>query len=258
MERIKALGNWLIILLLLAGTAVVAVIWPLIAQSLSFTGFGNLFGGATRPATNPAPIVIPIPEPIASAAGMTELVLSGAAAFAALLAIVVVSVVVAGIIITILMRLGDKFTTQVAESEDYQEHVAALTAKDKEKTKAEQEKQPAPIKLEGYVYGLDPVSFSLVVLFFVALFAVLIYALVSPTGEITLFGQTFYSGLPILLVLFAITIPLLVWRVRRSRLEAIAEKDSDPAPWDFVVVVVLGLLVVGIGIGLMIVLNPST
>ncbi|MCZ7667597.1 MAG: hypothetical protein M5U34_10465 [Chloroflexi bacterium] len=49
MERIKSLGNWLIILLLLIGTAVFAVVWPLFAQSLNFGGFGNIFGGATRP-----------------------------------------------------------------------------------------------------------------------------------------------------------------------------------------------------------------
>ena len=252
MERIKSLGNWLIIILLLIGTAVVAVISPLITQSLNF---GSLLGGASRPTTSPAPIVITIPEPVAAMVNSTELILSGAAAFAFLLAVVVALVVGVGIVITIFMRLGDKFTRQVAESEDYQTHVAALGKKEKEKTKARREQQPAQNKPEDHVYGLDPVSFSLVVLFFVALFAVLIYALAVPTGEITILGQTFYSVLPILIALFVITIPLLAWRVRRSRLDAIAENDDAPAPWDFVVVLLLGLLVVGVGIGLMIFIN---
>ena len=257
MERIKSLGNGLIIILLLLGTAVVAVICPLIAQSLNFSGIGSLFGGAARPATSPAPIIIPLPEPVASAVGMSALILEGFAAFAALFAIVVSSVIIAGIIITVLMRLGDKFTARVIKSEDYQAHVAALAEKEKEKTNTIREKQPDPKKPESYIYGLDPISYSLVILFFVAVFAILVYGLVSATGEIVVLGQIFYSFVPILVVLFVITIPLLAWRVRRHRLDAIAETDNNPAPWDFIAVVILGLSVVGIGIGLMLFLNTA-
>lgn len=257
MERLKSLGSGLVLILLLVVTAVVAVIWPLIAQSLSFSGFGNLFGGATRPAITPAPIVIPIPEPIASQIQTNELVLTGFAAFAALLVIVVGSVVVAGLIITVLMRLGGKFTGQVAESEVYQANVVALENKEKEKLASKRGKQPAPHQPEDYIYGLDPISFSLIILFFVALLAVIMYVLLSPTGEINMFGQTFYSSLPIFLVLIGITIPVLAWKVRRSRLNAVAGKDNDPIPWDFIVVLILGLLIVGIGMGLMLFLNSS-
>ena len=255
MERLKSLGNWLIIIILLVGTAVVAVIWPLIVQSLNFSGFGTLFGGATRPRTSPAPIVITIPEPIASMVGMNELVFQGFVAFAVLAAVVIGSVVVAGLIITLLMKLGGKFTGQVAESEDYQKHVSALDAREKETLKAKRENSPVPHEPEGYVYGLDPTSFSLLVLFFVAMVAALMYGIVSPTGEIMLFGQMFNSMLPIILVFFVITIPLLVWRVRRSRLDAVADKDNGPIPWDFIAVLVMGLLVVGVGIGLMLFIN---
>lgn len=257
MERLKSLGNGLIIIILLVVTAVVAVIWPLIVQSLNFSGFGTLFGGATRPAISPAPIVITIPEPVASMSmvNMNELVLEGFVAFAVLAAIVIGSVVVAGLIITVFMRLGGKFTGQVAESKDYQEHVAALDTKEKETLKAKREKQPDPHQPEGYVYGLDKISYSLIILFFVALLASLFYALISPSGAITLFGQTFYTGLPILLIFLGITIPLLVWRVRQSRLSAVADTDKDPIPWDFIAVLVLGLLVVGVGLGLMLFIN---
>ena len=255
MERLKSLGNGLIIIILLVGTAVVAVIWPLIVQSLNLSGFSTLFGGATRPATSPAPIVITIPEPVASMVGMNELVLQGFVAFAVLAAIVIGSVVAAGLVITILMRLGGKFTGQVAESKDYQEHVAALDTKEKETLKAKREKQTEPHQPEGYVYGLDTISYSLIILFFVALLASLVYALGSPTGELTLFGQTFYTGWPLLLIFLGITIPLLAWRVRQSRLSAVADTDNNPIPWDFIAVLVLGLLVVGVGLALMLFIN---
>lgn len=255
MERLKSLGNGLIIILLLVGTAVVAVVWPLVMQSLNFNGLSNLFGGATRPSVETAPIVITIPEPIASSVGMNELVLQGFVAFAVLAAIVIGSVVVAGIVITILMRLGGKFTGKVAEDEEYQKHVVALAGKEKETLKAKRDSAPDPHKPEGYVYGLDTVSYSLLVLFFVAVLAVLVYVLVSPSGEFTLFGQTFNSVLPLIALLFIITIPLLAWRVRQSRLDAIADSDNNPIPWDTIAVWVLGLLVVGVGIGLMLYIN---
>lgn len=255
MERIKSLGSLLIIIIIMIALAVVTVIWTSVVQSLDFSGLGSLFGGATRPPTSPSPIVITIPEPIASMVGMNELVLQGFVAFAALAAIVIGSVVVAGLVITILMRLGGKFTSKVSEDEAYQKHVVALEAKQKETLKAKRENAPDPHKPEGYVYGLDPVSFWLLVLFFVTALAALIYALAAPTGEIMMFGQMFNTMLPILVVLFVITIPLLAWKVRRSRLDAIAENDGAPIPWDFIAVLILGLLVVGVGIGLMIFLN---
>jgi uncharacterized membrane protein YqjE len=255
LERLKSLGNGLIIIILLLVTAVVAVIWPLIAQSLNFAGFGSLFGGATRPPISPALIVITIPEPIASMVGTNELVLQGFIAFATLAAIVIGSVVAVGLGITILMRLGGKFTSKVAEDKEYQQHVAALEAKEKETLKAKREKNPEPRQPEGHVYGLDTISYSLLVLFFVTVFAVLVYVLAAPSGEFNLFGQTFNSMLPILVVLFIITIPLLAWRVRQSRLDAIADSDNNPIPWDTIAVWVLGLLVVGIGIGLMLYIN---
>lgn len=257
MERLKSLGSILILIIILIALAMVAVIWPTIVESLNFDGFGGFLGGSSRPATETAPIVIPIPEPIASQVGMNELVLQGFAAFAALAAIVIGSVVVFGLIITLLMKLGGKFTVEVAENEEYQKHVAALDAKEKETLKEKRENAPDPHKPEGYVYGLDSVSFSLLVLFFVGTIAALIYGLVAPDGEITMFGQTFNTMLPLLIILFVITIPLLAWRVRRRRLDAIAENDSAPIPWDFIAVLVTGLLVVGVGLGLMLFLNNS-
>jgi MFS family permease len=255
LARIKSLGSWLIILLILMATAVMAVVWPLIAQSLNFSGLGSVFGGAARPATTMAPIVVPIPEPIASMVNTTQLVLAGWQAFAFLFAVVTVSVIGAGLVITLLMRLGGKFTGQVAASEDYQTSVASLESKNSEKLKAKRASQPEPNKPDGYVYGLDPISFSLLVLFFVALLATLVYGLVSPTGEIVLFGQTFYSGLPLIIALFIITIPLLALLARRKRLNAVADNDNAPIPWDFIAVLITGLLVVGVGLGLMLYIN---
>jgi TRAP-type C4-dicarboxylate transport system permease small subunit len=133
----------------------------------------------------------------------------------------------------------------------------ALETKEKETLKAKREKQPEPHQPEGYVYGLDPISFSLVTLFFMAVLAVLVAALGSDTVQLTIRDNVYYVStfLLTLLVLFVITIPILAWRVRRSHLDAIADTDKGPIPWDFIAVLVMGLLVVGVGIGLMLFIN---
>ena len=146
-------------------------------------------------------------------------------------------------------------SNEILESINAIVHSINLETKEKETLKVKREKQPSPHQPEGYVYGLDKISYSLIILFFVALSAFLFYALISPSGAITLFGQTFYTGLPLLLIFLGITIPLLVWRVRQSRLSAVADTDNDPIPWDFIAVLVLGLLVVGVGLGLMLFIN---
>jgi hypothetical protein len=164
---------------------------------------------------------------------------------------VVVTVFVTGLIITILMKLGDKFTTKIKASDEYQAHAAALEQKEKETLKTKREAHPEPTPSHNRPYTLDPLSFSLLILFFVAVFAILSYSLIAPTGEYMLFGATFYTGMPILVLFLVVTIPLLAWRVRRNRLDAVAETDYSPIPWDFIAVLVTGLLVVGVGVGLM-------
>lgn len=257
MERLKSLGSILVLILILIALALVAVIWPMIVESLNFAGVGSFFGGAARPATETAPIVIPIPEPIASAIGMNELVLQGFVAFAALAAIVIGSVVIFGLIITLLMRLGGKFTGEVAEDEEYQKHVANLETKEKETLKVKRGAAPAPNQPEGYVYGLDPMSFSMLVLFFMAMLGVLVATFGPETVDVTLFGNVYpvSTSMLTLFVLSVITIPVLVWRVRRSRIDAIADKDYAPIPWDFIAVLITGLLVVGVGLGIMLYIN---
>ncbi len=258
MERLKSLGSILILILVLAALALVTVIWPAVAESLNFDGFGSLFGGATRPPVEKVPLVIAVPEPVATLTNMNALPpMSGIVVFAVIAAIVVGSVVVFGLLITLFLKSGDKFTSRVAADEAYQKQVAALETREKDNLKTKREAAPAPNKPKGFVYGLDPLSFSLIILFFVALIAALIAAFSADNVEIVIGENVHYvSTLPLtILVLFVITIPVLAWRGRRSRLEAVAETDYASIPWDMIVVLITGLLVVGVGLGLMLLLN---
>jgi hypothetical protein len=251
LNKTESLRNWLIILVLLIVTGVVTAVWPLLNLGVSLG-----FGPARPPAESPT-IVFPVPAFLVEMLG-TEIVLTSAQillAFVVLLISVAITTGVVGLVLSFLIRMLDKSATAVANDPEYQGHVTTLEKRQQEKLKNVRANSPKPNTPEAYVYHLDPMSLSLLILLIVGLIGTLIYGSLAPTGEFTLLGQTFSSALPILLVLYVITIPLLAWRVRRQWLLSIAEKDHAPIPWDFVAVLVAGLLIVGIGLGLMLFLN---
>lgn len=251
LNKTESLRNWLVILALLIVTGIITAVWPLLDLGISI-GFGP-----TRPPVEQPTVSFPVPALLTAQLG-TEIALNSTQLFLAFIGMLVfalVSIVVVGFIISFLVRQLEKSATAVANSDTYQNHVAALDKREQEKIKAVRESHAAPHTPKEYIYHLDPISLSLIVLFFVALLGTLIYSELAPTGQFVLFGQTFNSSLPILIILFAITIPLLVWRARREHLLAIPAKDSAAIPWDFIAVLVTGLLIVGVGLGFMLFIN---
>ncbi|MBK8988530.1 MAG: hypothetical protein IPM39_21080 [Chloroflexi bacterium] len=255
MNKSESARNWLIILALLIVTGVVTAVWPLLSLNL-----GISFGfGPNRPSVEQPGIVFPVPAFLVEQLG-TQLTLSSFQVFVAFVVIlvsVVITTLVVGAILSFLIRALSKSATAVTTGETYQKATASLDKRQQEKLAAHRARSPKPNAPGGYTYQLDPVSFSLVILLFVALVGTLLYAEFAPSGEFVLFGQTFSTATPILIILFVITIPILAWRVRGHRLTAVAEKDHAPIPWDFIAVLVAGLLIVGVGVGLMMFLNNS-
>jgi hypothetical protein len=250
-NRTESLRSWLIVLGLLLATGFITAVWPLLNTSFS------LGGGSRPPTTEPPPIVIPVPPFLVEQLG-TQIVLNSVESLAlivGLTVLVTVSVVVVGVILTAMIVGLGKAATAVIGSKLYQEHVAKLNKREQEKIKQARETSPKPNEPRPYLYHLDPLSLSLIVLLFVIFMGALIYAVLFPDGTFTLFGNTFSSATPIILLLFLITIPLLAWRARRARLEAVLQKDNAPIPWDFFAVLITGLLVVGVGLGVMLFIN---
>lgn len=258
MNRTESLRNWIVILVLLIATGVITAVWPLInaAFDISF----DLGLGSSRPPVETEPVVVPIPPPLAELLDTNEIVMTSAGVFLAFIAffvVVLVSVVVTGAIITFLIRMLDKSATAVAASEKYQQGVVALDKMTKEKIQQKRSQSPKPNEPRDYVYQLDPLSFSLIILLFVGSLATLVYSLLVTTGEFSLFGLTLDSRGAVMLLFMLLAIPILALLVRRRRLEAIPQKDYAPIPWDFIAVLITGLLIVGVGLGLMLWLSPS-
>ncbi len=246
MNRTESLRNWLIILALLLVTGVVTAVWPLFNISLNF-------GGPSRPATEQPVVTLPIPTFLAGALGSEIDVNVGL--LLAVTAVVIVSVAVVGVIVTAMVVGLNRSATAMAGSKTYQENVANLNKREQEKIKQAREAGIPPHAPGKHIYHLDPFSLSLIILLFVIAVGTLFYVIVFPEGSFTLFGITFASAWPIILILFAITIPLLFWRVRRHRLEAVLQKDNAPIPWDFFAVLITGLIVVGVGLGVVLFIN---
>lgn len=265
MNRTESLRNWIVILALLVVTGVITAVWSLISSAFNISldiGFGS---GSARPPVEssvtvvvPAPLVglqIPFGEPLGAQIVMTQTQIF--LAFLAFLAVVVVSVVVTGLIISFLIRALDKSATAVATSDSYQKSVTALEKQEKERIQQLRAQSPKPNQPEGYVYQLDPISLSWMVLFFIGTVATLIYSLVVSSGEITLLGLTLDSRISVLLFFMLVTVPILALVVRRRRLDAVRETDNASIPWDFIAILTTGLLIVGIGLGVMLFIMPG-
>lgn len=263
MNRTESLRNWIVILALLIATGVLTAVWPLINSALNISF--SLGSGSTRPPVEssvtvvvPAPLVgLPVPfgEPLGAQIVMTQGQIF--LAFMVFLLIIMVSVVVVGVVISFLIRSLDKSATAVVASDDYKQSVAALEKQEKERIQQLRAQSPKPNQPDNYIYHLDPLSLSLMVLFFVGSVATLIYSLIVSSGELTLLGLTLDSRISVLLFFMLLTLPLLVWRIRRHRLEAVLETDNAPIPWDFIVIVITGLLIVGVGLGVMLFIAPN-
>ena len=253
MNKTESVRNWLILLVILIATGIVTAVWPLLNLNLDLA----IGAGPTRPPVEESALVIPVPPMLSTTLG-SEIVLSGVqvfGVFVGLLIFALVSIVVVGFILSFLIRSLSKSATAVAANETYQTHAAALEKREQEKLKSLRESHAKPNNPEAYVYSLDSISLSLIILLFVGLIGTLIF---SEWGPLSLFGLTIDSRLSTLIILFVLTIPLLAWRVRKQRLLAIAQEDNAPIPWDFIAVLVAGLLIVGVGLGLLLFIsNPA-
>lgn len=250
MNKTESVRNWLILLVILIATGLVTAVLPLLNLNLDLT----IGAGPTRPPVEESALVVPVPSLLATAFG-SEIVLSRVqvvGVFVGLIIFVLVSIVVVGFILSFLIRLLSNSATAVAADETYQTNAAALEKREQEKLKNLRESHAKPNSPEAYVYSLDAISLSLIILLFVGLIGTMIF---SEWGPLNLFGLTIDSRLSILIILFVLTIPLLAWRVRKQRLLAIAQEDNAPIPWDFIAVLVAGLLIVGVGLGLLLFIN---
>ena len=247
----QAVRNALILLAILVGTAVVTALWPLI------TAPGAGVSGASSPLlAEVEPIHLALPF-------LPEMELNPFVAIGLLAAIIIGPIVVIGGAIAFLLRLADKTTAEVVESESYKESVSTLEQREKERLQQMREGRVTTPMPDHQMPRWTVASNALIVVMFVVFFALMINQAFQPDSEVVLESETLLTRLfghgPILntrsltlvtAVVVAGIISALTLRARR--IYALNDTDNKSVPWDFIIVLMTGLLVVGLGLGIMV------
>lgn len=267
-EQQSSWRNWLIIIGALAATAVLAGAWP--ALTSTFTGSGPV---SSAPGMSIPVLEIPLtPSLIPLLDGIFPvtdgvLALNGLVAVLGLTIITIGGIAAVGAGLAYGFRFLDTLATQEKESEAFQQKQAALEKQEKEQIKAFREGRAPTPKPEHKMPRWSRLANVLIFWLFLVFTGMTLNHTFYPTGNILLQpGDFLYSlfvnglglspvfdtswlfvWLPTLLLL-----PLAIWWIQPTRLEATDETDYSDIPWDFLAVAFTGLVVVGLGIAYMV------
>ena len=248
-QRQSSWKLWVGIILILIVTGLVAVLWPAISGAFEFSPSAPAVSAPTASVSSIYITVPPVPIPGLPTFGLEpgEVVeVNGLVMMGVLAGVIVALVVGTGLVIGLINLLLSRFTTNVATSEEYQQHVQVLAQKEKERLKTAKSERPAD-STQQHDYSRWAVwATGLTILMFVYFLTLMTVRTFVPNAQNTTW---------IVAAVSLITILILAWRLRPSRLQAVDETDNQGIPWDAIMVIVTGLLVVGLGIGLVVMLN---
>lgn len=246
MSNSRNLITWGIVLLILVGTGLLTISWPIVSDLLS--------GDAPSMAvTGPETVVIPLPVPIAD---RTEIALQSWQLFGIISFLVIGAVITAGIVIAIINYLLSRFITNTEADPEFQQEWNELEQKQTAKIKAKRAERPTHTIPDSTWDRWAVATTIMAGLMFAAFFGFLVASQLFPDGSV-IRGDTVINATLILIVaLMAITFVVMLIRLRR-RDSLAAEQGAATAsiPWDFIVVLLTGLLIVGIGVAFIAILN---
>ncbi len=248
MNKNRNLITWGIVLLILVGTGLLTIAWPV---------FSGLLSGesASTGVTGPETIVIPLPIPINE---QTEVALQSWQLFGILAFLIIGAVVTAGVGIAIINYFFSRFVTNTESDPEFQKEWAELEQHEKEELKAEQAARPTHSIPESTWDRWAAATTILVGLMFAGFFGLLIASQLFPEGSV-IRGDEIVNATLILALAF-MGMALIFLLLRMGRRDDLAVEDgaaTTSIPWDFIVVVLTGLIIVGVGIAIIAILNPA-
>lgn len=245
MRNRQTLATWIIIFLILIGSAVLTIFLP------ALLGDGGTGGALPR---DPSTVTIPLPLPILD---RNELVVPSVYLMISLFLVVVGAVVGLGITLFLVALILSKLVNNTTSSTDYQRNAAALEKRRTEKINAMRATRPTGATPESTWKRASVITTAITILMFVAFLALLAVGALFPSRQIADQQTIVNVGSLVVAVSLVITIIILAFTLRADRLAAIDSTDTLSIPWDFIVVLLTGLLVVGLGVGLISVLNAG-
>jgi hypothetical protein len=237
-----------VILLVLVGTGLLTISWPIIADLLSGES-------ASMGVTGPETVVIPLPVPIN---GQTEVALQSWQLFGILSFLIIGAVITAGIGITIINYLLSRFVTSTESDPEFQQELAALEQSEQQELKAKQAARPTHAIPDKTWDRWAKATTILVGLMFAGFFGLLVASQLFPDGSVVRGDTIVNATLIVALALMGMTLAFMLLRMRNRDVAAIEDNAATASiPWDFIVVLLTGLIIVGIGIALIAILNSA-
>ena len=249
MSKSESSKIWIAVIGILVISGLVAAIWPLLA-TLGPTG-------STGIPVEIQTVTIKIPPIPAIGFGGFTTEINSFLLLIILAVVVVGSVVVAGVIITLLIRLLSRFISKTEADESFQQKSAKLEKNQNDKLKAKQSGNEAVKEQQNDYMRWAVIATSVAILFFVAIFGLLLTGTLFPTGEIIERDEVFNIGLIITGAFLLVTLLLLLFRMNPKKLAAVDTTDNAAIPWETIAVLLTGVIVLGLGIGLMIYFNTG-
>lgn len=248
MSNNRNLITWGIILLVLIGTGLLTIAWPIFSDLLSGES-------ASMGVTGPETVVIPLPIPIND---QTEVAIQSWQLFGILAFLITGAVVTTGVVIAIINYLLSRFITNTESDPEFQREWAELEQSESEELKAEQAARPTHTIPDSTWDRWAVATTILVGLMFAGFFGLLIASQLFPEGSIIRGDNIVNATLITALAFMGMALVFMLLRLRNRDVVAIDDGAATASiPWDFIVVVLTGLIIVGIGVAIIAILNPA-
>lgn len=248
MSNNRNLITWGIILLILIGTGLLTIAWPIISDLLSGES-------ASMGITGPETVVIPLPIPINE---QTEVAMQSWQLFGILAFLIIGAVVTTGVVIAIINYFFSRFVTNTESDPEFQKEWAELEQKEQAELKEKQAARPTHTIPDRTWDRWAAATTILAGLMFAGFFGLLIASQLFPEGSVIRDDRIINATLIVTLALMAMTLVVMLLRLRNRDAVAIEDGAATAAiPWDFIVVVLTGLIVVGIGVAVIAILNST-
>lgn len=242
MRNRRSFITWGIIFLILVGSGLLTILLP------------ALLGGeaATPLPSTPSTVTITPPIPIA---GQDSLTYYSWQVMLVLAFLVPALVIGAGLTLGLVAMLISRFINNTTKTADYQQNVAALNTRQKERIAQMRQTRPTSAAPASTWKRWAVITTALTILMFVGFGALLLASFIFPSWQIVRQDEIVNIVSVITLIALLLAVIVMAFTLRGERLTAPDRSGTMPIPWDFIAVVLTGLLVVGLGIAVIVILN---
>lgn len=240
----RSLLTWGFILLILVGTGILTIAWPILQDNL--TGASPISAGTAET------IEIGLPIPMF---GLDSISLQSWQLMLILAFLVIGAVVTTGIALMIISYLASRIINNTESSEDFKSSASDLEARNQAKLKEIQESQPTGQLPETVWSRWSIIATGLAIALFAVALANLFAHSLYPGGRTLINGSIVNMSALFSLIALALSVGVLALGLSTIEIDDVETVRLKGVPWDSIAVVLTGFLVVGLGIAAILILR---